>query len=86
MFWDSGCDSLKRLCTWWREIPQKRKKMSKGEGGSKLKIFEHAYFLNGAFSTLSDGIPEKWDPGPSGGTRDLGPLNGTLWWNPRVGH
>ena len=40
----------------------KTKKISKGEGGSKLKIFEHAYFLNGALSTLFNGIPVKWDP------------------------
>ena len=31
------------------------------------------------------GIPEKWDPGPLGGTGDPGPLGGTLGWDAMVG-
>ena len=36
-----------------------------------------------------NGIPEKWDPGPSSGTlrwdSKVGPWDGTLQWDPKVG-
>ena len=55
------------------------------KNSSKSLILIGFYLLRMSNDYSFHGIPEEWDPGPQGETRNPTPFGGTLRWDLRVG-